>query len=71
MRDASWWAASPYDYAMKLRTSRRHQSAECVCSFCKKTRSQVAKVIAGPEVFICDECIRAANRILEDEGIPT
>ena len=37
------------------------------CSFCGKTQNAVDKLIAGPDVFICDECIKACNSILEDE----
>ena len=37
------------------------------CSFCGKTQNAVEKLIAGPGVFICDECIKACNSILEEE----
>jgi len=37
------------------------------CSFCGKTQNAVDKLIAGPGVFICDECIKACNSILEGE----
>jgi hypothetical protein len=37
------------------------------CSFCAKPSSEVAKVIAGPGVYICDECIRLCNAILAQE----
>ena len=36
------------------------------CSFCGKMQNAVEKLIAGPGVFICDECIKACNSILED-----
>jgi hypothetical protein len=35
------------------------------CSFCKKPESEVAKLIAGPSVAICDACVGTCNRILE------
>jgi hypothetical protein len=35
------------------------------CSFCDKTETEVARLIAGPKVFICDACIGICNRILE------
>lgn len=39
------------------------------CSFCGKRQDQVAKLIAGPEVFICNECVQLCSDILkEDEG---
>lgn len=37
------------------------------CSFCEKTQDMVQKLIAGPDVYICDECIALCNDILEDE----
>ena len=37
------------------------------CSFCGKSQNQVRKVISGPGVFICDECIDLANDILDEE----
>jgi ATP-dependent Clp protease ATP-binding subunit ClpX len=37
------------------------------CSFCGKTQDQVKKLIAGPEVFICDECVELCNDILAEE----
>jgi hypothetical protein len=37
------------------------------CSFCVKPSSEVAKVIAGPGVYICDECIQLCNDILAQE----
>lgn len=39
------------------------------CSFCGKTQDQVQKLIAGPGIYICDECIHLCNEILVDEGI--
>ncbi len=37
------------------------------CSFCGKTQEQVKRLIAGPNVYICDECIELCNEILEEE----
>ncbi len=39
----------------------------CHCSFCGKEQGEVAKLIAGPEVYICDECIDLCNEIVKDE----
>jgi ClpX C4-type zinc finger len=36
------------------------------CSFCAKTSEQVARLIAGPGIYICDECVRLCNEILLD-----
>lgn len=38
------------------------------CSFCGKTQEQVARMIAGPSVFICDECIDLCCSIIDDEA---
>jgi ATP-dependent Clp protease ATP-binding subunit ClpX len=37
------------------------------CSFCGKSQEQVRKLIAGPGVYICDECIELCNEIIEEE----
>ncbi|HEV7886125.1 MAG TPA: ClpX C4-type zinc finger protein, partial [Acidimicrobiales bacterium] len=37
------------------------------CSFCGKSQKQVKKLIAGPGVYICDECIDLCNDIIEEE----
>jgi ATP-dependent Clp protease ATP-binding subunit ClpX len=38
------------------------------CSFCGKAREAVAKLIAGPGVFICDECVDRCNEILAEDA---
>src|SRR5207253_10669922 len=38
------------------------------CSFCGKTQDEVQKLIAGPTVYICDECIDVCNEIIKDDG---
>ena len=37
------------------------------CSFCGKSEREVRKLIAGPSVYICDECIGLCNDIIADE----
>tara|TARA_B100001057_G_scaffold168869_1_gene169596 strand:+ start:22307 stop:23572 length:1266 start_codon:yes stop_codon:yes gene_type:complete len=37
------------------------------CSFCGKNQNEVSKLIAGPSVFICDECVDLCNEIIRDE----
>jgi ATP-dependent Clp protease ATP-binding subunit ClpX len=37
------------------------------CSFCMKAQADVRKLIAGPEVFICDECVGVCNDIIADD----
>ena len=41
--------------------------AHLKCSFCGKAQDQVRKLIAGPGVYICDECIDLCNEILDEE----
>ncbi len=38
------------------------------CSFCGKGEAEVAKLVAGPKVLICDRCVAIASRIMEDSG---
>ena len=38
------------------------------CSFCGKSQHEVRKLIAGPTVFICDECVSICDDIIDDEG---
>lgn len=38
------------------------------CSFCSKSQSEVSRLIAGPNVWICDECINLCNAILADDA---
>ena len=40
------------------------------CSFCGKRKGQCEKLIAGPDVFICDECVRLCDDILSTKGRP-
>lgn len=37
------------------------------CSFCGKSQEAVSRIVAGPGVYICDECIKVCNNIMEDE----
>ncbi|MCB1737643.1 MAG: ATP-dependent Clp protease ATP-binding subunit ClpX, partial [Gammaproteobacteria bacterium] len=37
------------------------------CSFCGKSQHEVRKLIAGPSVYICDECVDLCNEIITDE----
>ena len=44
-----------------------HDESRLKCSFCGKTQEQVKKLIAGPDVYICDECVELCNEILDEE----
>ncbi len=45
----------------------KHEDTRLKCSFCGKTQDQVKKLIAGPGVYICDECVDLCNEILDEE----
>ncbi len=45
----------------------REEKGQLKCSFCGKSQEQVRKLIAGPGVYICDECIELCNEIIEEE----
>jgi ATP-dependent Clp protease ATP-binding subunit ClpX len=49
-----------------LATKREH-GGSLVCSFCGKSQKEVKKLIAGPTVYICDECIGLCNDIIAEE----
>ena len=40
---------------------------DLLCSFCGKSQDEVKKLIAGPSVYICDECIQLCNEIIAEE----
>jgi ATP-dependent Clp protease ATP-binding subunit ClpX len=43
------------------------EKGQLKCSFCGKTQEQVRKLVAGPGVYICDECIELCNEIIDEE----
>ena len=45
----------------------KHDDTRLKCSFCGKSQDQVKKLIAGPGVYICDECVDLCNEILDEE----
>ena len=47
--------------------NKNNKNSDLVCSFCGKSQSEVKKLIAGPSVYICDECIDLCNEIIEEE----
>ncbi len=46
---------------------KRGSNDNLFCSFCGKKQTEVAKLIAGPAVYICDECIRLCGEIIDEE----
>lgn len=49
------------------RRARLSDDDALLCSFCGKSKRQVDKLVAGPNVYICDECVELCNEILEEE----
>jgi hypothetical protein len=56
----TWWQK-----VWRTRNVRR----DAVCTYCGQPPSQVQKLIAGPNVFICDGCVAAAARVLVPDGV--
>jgi ATP-dependent Clp protease ATP-binding subunit ClpX len=48
-------------------TRKNNPSGELVCSFCGKSQDEVKKLIAGPSVYICDECVSLCSEIIQEE----
>ena len=51
----------------KKKEMPKHDDSRLKCSFCGKSQDQVKKLIAGPDVYICDECVELCNEILDEE----
>ena len=47
---------------------KKDEGDNLFCSFCGKNQSEVRKLIAGPAVYICDECIQLCSEIIEEES---
>jgi hypothetical protein len=48
----------------------RNLKNNLICTFCKRPQSQVAKLIAGPKVYICDACVAIAEKSMTGSQIP-
>jgi len=48
--------------------TKKQPPKEITCSFCGKKQEEVEKVVVGPEVYICNECVQVCNEILTEEG---
>lgn len=55
---------------MAKTTDTSHSGSTLYCSFCGKSQHEVKKLIAGPTVFICDECVRLCMDIIVEEQAP-
>ncbi len=50
---------------------KNDKNDDLFCSFCGKSQKEVTKLIAGPAVYICDECIQLCSEIIEEESEQT
>jgi hypothetical protein len=63
-RGSSRSSASGHHPGDRAGATREDATPVLACSFCGKSQREVRKLIAGPTVYICDECIRLANDIV-------
>ena len=49
--------------------AKKYNNVVLHCSFCKKSQNEVKKLVAGPSVYVCDECIKLCNKIIEEDRI--
>ena len=49
-------------------SKKNDPNEDLLCSFCGKSQDEVKKLIAGPSVYICDECIQLCNEIIAEES---
>ena len=49
-----------------IESNQTKMAGTCYCSFCGKSQHEVPKLIAGPAVFICDECVDLCSEIVEE-----
>ncbi len=52
------------------KTVSKRADATYFCSFCRKSQHEVKKLVAGPAVFICDECVGLCDRIMAKSPDP-
>ena len=65
-----WWVLRRHRTAVSQAAKEspaREGDPPPVCSFCGKSQDEVRKLIAGPKVYICDECIDLCNDIIAEE----
>lgn len=49
-------------------SKKKEEKPKLYCSFCGKSQDMVKKLVAGPDVYICDECIELCNEIIAEDG---
>jgi hypothetical protein len=60
------WAYHPLVGAIRDREEPSVFKRKVECSFCGKNQKQVKHLIAGPGVYICDECVDLSNEVIEE-----
>ena len=48
--------------------SKKEEKESLFCSFCGKSQKEVKKLIAGPTVFVCDECVELCMDIIREDS---
>ena len=62
------WVAEVQARVAELQGGTQRREAKALhCSFCGRSKNAVAKMISGPSVYICNECVDLCNKILADE----
>lgn len=49
----------------------RNLKGDLICTFCKRSQDRVSKLIAGPKVFICDQCVAMAEKSIAVSKVPS
>ena len=47
--------------------TKKYNNVVLHCSFCTKSQNEVKKLVAGPSVYVCDECIKLCNKIIDED----
>ena len=53
---------------MSKNSDKNSNKTPLICSFCDRNQEEVRKLIAGPQVYICDECIDLCNDIIAEDN---
>ena len=68
-----FYLAGPLSALIKYKLQKHKESSAVfeateACCFCGKTKGEVDQLIAGPDIFICDACVRVCNAVLKKNG---
>ncbi|NTX05962.1 hypothetical protein HUA74_22155 [Myxococcus sp. CA051A] len=69
-RALAYWSSLWFDKIADA-TRKFDPGINVQCSFCEKYQREVRKLIAGPNVFICDECVGLCNDVINEERSST